>query len=155
MKKITAFLLTLFISTLPAFAAESGESGSCIENLQSENPQVQIEAAECLGENGGEEAVEPLLEVLKDTENNEVAIASAKALANIKDVPATVTGLISALDSVKDPTAKYGIVAALAALANDDNVADIQAALDRVELQSNDELLKDLAVRVRTLISDS
>lgn len=155
MKKISAILFLIAFAAAPAWAAEGGETNSCIDDLRSDNPEVQISGAECLGENKDKEGINPLLDVLRTTSDTEVAVSCAKALAAINDSPATVGGLLAALDSVENATTKYGIVAALAVLTTDENKADVQAALDRVEVQTDDELLKDLAVRVRTLISGS
>ena len=156
MNRYSALFLTTAIAVLasPIFA-QSSPSNKCIADLQSGDPAIQIAGAECLGKEKEKTGIDPLIEVLSNTDHKEVAVSAAAALAAINEPASTVEGLIGALDSNSDPVIQYGIVAALTALTTDENRADVQSALDAVESSTSDELLKDLAVKARTLISGS
>lgn len=147
------FLSTLFcvFCTLPLMAAE--EEGGPIQALGGQDPVAQIEACRQLGEDQNKDAIAPLIQLMENTGDNIVASAAAAALGAIGEKGDTTAAILRVAGKSNSAGLQYASVAALANLGDEEKEEDVLNLLTRIEENSGDDLLKDLASKVKTMLS--
>ena len=90
MKKTMTMLLIagVLFNVTPYLMAEDSDNARLISALKADNIGWRVDAARLLGEAADDEAVEPLMDVLKNDENSSARISAAVALAKIGDAAA-------------------------------------------------------------------
>ena len=144
------FSIMMFAFSLPLMAAE--EEG-LIQSLSSQNPLAQIEACRQLGEDQNKDAIAPLIQLMENTGDDQVAAAAAAALGAIGEKGEATTAILRVASKTDSAGLQYASVAALANLKDEEQKEDVMNLLARIEENSGDELLKDLASKVKTLLS--
>lgn len=93
-----------------------------IKQLKDENPKKRAEAAQKLGDSKSNEAVQPLVEVLKQDSDQRVRIVAATSLLKLGD-----KNLIPSLESIKDQEGNETLKSVLAGVINKLQAQDVAA----------------------------
>ncbi len=90
MKNIMTILLIagILFTVTPNIMAEDNNNARLISALKADNIGWRVDAARLLGEAADNEAVEPLIDVLKNDQHSAARISAAVALAKIGDTSA-------------------------------------------------------------------
>ncbi|MEQ9365703.1 MAG: HEAT repeat domain-containing protein [Leptospirales bacterium] len=143
------FSVALFAGATPVQAAPSVEQA--IQDLQSSDPAVQMQACRVLGAARAKPAVTPLVELLDQTTDSRVAATAAAALGAIGEKGVATTALLRAANESESTAVKYAALLSLAAIADEHHQQNtLEAATAAAD--SSDPLLSDLAAKLRPLL---
>ena len=149
MKTLKAVLLSVvFFSTVPMAAERPIEE--YLADLSSQDNHVQIEACRYLGEKKEVAAVESLLFLLEDKDEDigpHVKAASANALASIGNQAGVSDALLLSARESKYASVRYASFWALLSLKDEEKEADIKELVQEMK-SSSDLYLRDLAQKI-------
>lgn len=153
LRHLLVLTTALFLST-PLFAASDADRA--LDNLNSSDPRVQIQACRTLGAAKAEAAVPRLIELLGETTDERVAASAAAAIGAIGSDSAgdSAGALLKAAGDDQPALVRYAALLGLLGIDSDAHRADARAAAASAAGDSSDPLLQDLAQRLQPLFAD-
>ncbi len=151
---VTTALLSLvfFLASTPLLGAEAAVQTS-IQELESSDPAVQMQACRALGAAKSKEAVAPLVSLLDETTDYRVAATAAAALGAIGEKGVATTALLRAATENESNSVKYAAFLSLAAIGDEHHQQNVLDAATAAE-DSGDPLLSDLVAKLRPLLAE-
>ena len=152
---VTTALLSLvfFLASTPLLAAEAAAVQTSIQQLESSDPAVQMQACRALGAAKSKEAVSPLVSLLDETTDYRVAATAAAALGAIGEKGVATTALLRAATENESNSVKYAAFLSLAAIGDEHHQQNVLDAATAAE-DSGDPLLSDLVAKLRPLLAE-
>lgn len=150
----TALLFTplfLTMTAMPLHAASSPEQA--IQDLQSSDPAVQMQACRVLGAARLKTAVNPLVNLMESTTDQYVAASAAAALGAIGEKGVATTALLKATKNNDFITLQYAALLALVVIKDEHHQPDTLNAA-KAAAESEDPFLSDLGKRVQPLLAE-
>ncbi|MCR9144331.1 MAG: HEAT repeat domain-containing protein [bacterium] len=145
----------LLFSVILIFAASPAHADAAVDlamqDLESSDPAVQMNACRTLGAAKAKAAVTPLVDLLDSTTDTRVAATAAAALGAIGEKGVATTALLKAAKDSESTAVQYAALLSLFSIADEHhekNTLDIaNAAAD-----SPDPILSDLAATLQPLL---
>ncbi|MCB1318464.1 MAG: HEAT repeat domain-containing protein, partial [Leptospiraceae bacterium] len=94
------------------------------------------------------------IQLLQNSGDKNVAATAAAALGAIGKAGPATQALLQAANESNDSRVQYAAILALANLNDGDNKDAILSALDHVQNNSGDDMVKDVAVKLKPIISN-
>ncbi|MDH5717776.1 MAG: HEAT repeat domain-containing protein [Spirochaetia bacterium] len=146
-------LLFLFVFTGVVFAQKA--NADYIKDLKSDKEAVVIEACKGLRTAAAKEAIEPLIEVLKNNESIKARIAAANALGVMQEKGKPTTALKEAIEKDVSNDVIYASLLSILNLKDFEN-PDAKKALEFCnENKMDDKLIKDIVDRINKAMGKS
>lgn len=147
-------LTTALLLSAPLFAASDADRA--LDNLNSSDPTVQVQACRTLGAAKAEAAVPRLIELLGETSDERVAASAAAALGAIgsNDDGASAAALLKAAGAKQPALVRYAALLGLLGMDGDGHRANARTAAANAAGDDSDPLLQDLAQKLQPLFSE-
>ena len=153
--KVMLNRFSLFFSILvlagPLYAADRAPE-EYLQDLNSDDPLVQMEACRMLGRGEVSAAVGPLINLMQSSGDERVQAHAAAALGAIGEAGPSTEAILRLLDSSDSASVQYAGIAALANLDDSDRKSQILAAIEKVEQDTSGRLVQDLAMRLKPIV---
>ena len=146
MLRLVLSLTTALCLATPLLAEKSADQ--YIQDLNSSDPAVQMQACRALGAAKATAATGALTDLLQNSTDEHVAATAAAALGAIGEKGAPALALATAAGEHESTVVRYAALVGLLQIGDDAQKAAARTAAEQAS-QSSDALLKDLAMRIQ------